>query len=85
MKTINEADNIEDSEISIKINEDPNSTKEDLMALKSNYELALEELGRNNYTMDLMRGYAELMAFQFNNPEIAKKELENALNYKKNH
>ena len=63
-----------------KINEDPNSTKEDVEALKQNYENALKELGRNNYTMDLIRGYALLLAFKYDKTEQAKEELKNALN-----
>jgi len=65
--------------LNIKIDEDPSSTKEDIDALKKNYEEALEELGRNNYTMDLIRGYAQLLAFRYNDTQSAKKELENAL------
>lgn len=65
--------------LNIKIDEDPQSSFEDIQALKSNYEEALDELGRNNYSMDLIRGYAQLLAFRFNNTEKAKEELENAL------
>ncbi|MBO72332.1 MAG: hypothetical protein CMD35_01825 [Flavobacteriales bacterium] len=62
-----------------KIKEDPNSTSEDINSLKKNYESALEELGRNNYTMDLIRGYALLLAFNYNETEKAKEELKTAL------
>ena len=62
-----------------KIDEDPKSTRDDIIALKKNYENALEELGRNNYTMDLIRGYALLLAFKYNDTESAKEELNNAL------
>ena len=62
-----------------KINEDPHSTKEDVATLKKSYENALQELGRNNYTMDLIRGYALLLAFNFNDTKQAKEELKNAL------
>lgn len=62
-----------------KINEDPLSTQEDVVALKKNYESALQELGRNSYTMDLIRGYALLLAFNFNDTKQAKEELKNAL------
>lgn len=62
-----------------KIDKDPNSTQDDFTALKKNYENALKELGRNNYTMDLIRGYALLLAFKYNHTEKAKEELNNAL------
>lgn len=65
--------------LNLKINEDPNSTSEDVDALRKNYEGALEELGRNNYTMKLIRGYAQLLAFKYDNSTKAKEELENAL------
>ena len=62
-----------------KIDEDPLSNKEDVKALRKNYENALKELGRNNYTMDLIRGYALLLAFHYNDTKNAKRELQNAL------
>jgi len=62
-----------------KIDEDPAASQDDITALKKNYESALEELGRNNYTMDLIRGYALLLAFKYNDTEKAKEELNNAL------
>lgn len=65
--------------LNIKIEEDPNSTFEDIVKLRTNYEDALEELGRNNYTMELIRGYAKLLAFKFNEIEKGKLELESAL------
>ena len=46
---------------------------------KLSFENALKELGRNNYTMDLIRGYALLLAFKYNHTEKAKEELNNAL------
>jgi len=65
--------------LNLKIDEDPSSTREDVIKLKRNYEETLEELGRNNYTMELIRGYSKLIAFQFNDTESAKSELESAL------
>lgn len=65
--------------LNLKIDEDPQSTFEDLLSLRKNYEEALEELGRNNYSMNLIRGYAQLLAFKFNETQKAKEELENAL------
>lgn len=65
--------------LNLKIEQDPTSNQEDLLLLKNNYEEALEELGRNNFTMDLIRGYATLLAFKFNKIELAKTELENSL------
>lgn len=62
-----------------KIDEDPLSDIEDIDALRKNYENALKELGRNSYTMDLIRGYALLLAFHFNDTKNAKRELQNAL------
>ena len=65
--------------LNLKINEDPNTTLEDVTYLRKNYEDALEELGRNSYTMNLIRGYSRLLAFKYNDTEKAKEELENAL------
>lgn len=65
--------------LNLKIDEDPQSTFEDVLSLRKNYEEALEELGRNNYSMNLIRGYAQLLAFKFNETQKAKEELENAL------
>ena len=65
--------------LNLKIEQDPNSSEEDILSLRNNYEEALEELGRNNYTMDLIRGYSKLLAFKFNEVEKAKTELKNAL------
>ena len=65
--------------LNLKIEQDPNSSEEDVLSLKKNYEEALEELGRNNYTMDLIRGYSKLLAFKFNEVDKAKTELKNAL------
>ncbi len=65
--------------LNLKIDEDPQSTFEDVLSLRKNYEEALEELGRNNYSMNLIRGYAQLLAFKFNETQKAKDELENAL------
>lgn len=65
--------------LNIKINEDPQSSQEDILSLRTNYEEALDELGRNSYSMNLIRGYAQLLAFQFNETDKAKEELENAL------
>ena len=62
-----------------KINEDPNSSKEDINSLRKSYENTLTEIGRNNYTLDLIRGYALLLAFKYNETEKAKEELNNAL------
>ena len=62
-----------------KIDEDPYSSKEDVSALRKNYEDALDDLGRNAYTMDLIRGYALLLAFKYDDTKNAKKELKNAL------
>ena len=62
-----------------KIDEDPLSDNEDVDALRKNYENALKELGRNSYTMDLIRGYALLLAFHYNDTKNAKRELQNAL------
>jgi tetratricopeptide (TPR) repeat protein len=65
--------------LNLKIEQDPTSNYEDILSLKKNYEEALEELGRNNFTMDLIRGYAKLLAFKFNEIEKAKLELQHTL------
>ena len=66
--------------LNIKITEDPQSSNEDILSLKQNYEDALDELGRNAYTIDLIAGYAQLLAFKLNQTEKAKQQLESALN-----
>ena len=39
----------------------------------------MDELGRNAYTIDLIAGYAQILAFKLNQTEKAKQELESAL------
>lgn len=65
--------------LNTKINEDPNATREDILRLKNLYENALGELGRNAYSIDLIRGYAVLLAYHLNNISQAKDELEKAI------
>lgn len=69
--------------LNLKIEQDPYANKEDIILLRTNYEEVLEELGRNNYTMDLIRGYAKLLAFKFNEIDLAKRELQQAIKMKR--
>lgn len=65
----------------LKIKEDPNATYDDILALKSNYESVFKDLGKNNFTIDLVVGYSKLIAFNLNNTTAAKNELEAALQF----
>lgn len=66
--------------LNLKIDDDPNATQEDISRLEQMYVEALDELGRNNYSIDLIRGYALLLAYHTGQLEKAKSELENAIN-----
>ena len=46
-----------------KINENYKATPKELAAISQEYEQALEELGKNVQTVDIMRNYAHILAF----------------------
>jgi len=58
--------------LNLKLAEDPEANYTDVLALKNSYIQALEELGENAFTIDLMRGYAHLLAFHLSDTESAK-------------
>lgn len=66
--------------LNLKIDNDPNASQSDINRLELMYTDALQELGRNAYSIDLIRGYALLLAYHTSQLSKAKQELEDALN-----
>jgi tetratricopeptide (TPR) repeat protein len=58
-----------------KLIEDPTGNEVDIKHLKKSYKDALEELGENAFTIDLMRGYAHMLAFYLRDIQQAKEYL----------
>lgn len=62
-----------------RLQNDPNAGKAEIEILKNSYSDALNDLGVNAYTIDLVRGYAHLLAFHLDGSEEAKKLLNEAI------
>lgn len=58
-----------------KLIEDPMSSIADVEQLKNAYNKALKDLGENSFTIDLMRGYAHMLAFYLGETDKAKNYL----------
>lgn len=69
--------------LNLKLENDPNSNQDDVLQLANNYKEALLELGENAYTVDLMRGYAHLLAFRLNKVVEAKAYLNQCIAMKR--
>jgi len=63
----------------LKITESLNYTKDDLLQLEKEYNLAIQEIGNNTNTISLIKNLAHLEAFYLNNDSIAKKILKEAI------
>jgi tetratricopeptide (TPR) repeat protein len=61
--------------LNLKLVEDPSSSIEDVEHLRKSYKDALGELGENAFTIDLMRGYAHMLAFNLGETTEAKEYL----------
>lgn len=62
-----------------RLNNDPNAGLAEVEILKSSYSDALNDLGVNAFTIDLVRGYSHLLAFHLNKTEEAKELLNEAI------
>lgn len=61
--------------LNVKLIEDPSATHKDVLVLKETYINALKELGENSFTIDLMLGYAHVLAFKLDDTKTAKELL----------
>lgn len=66
-----------------KLIEDPSSSVADIEQLKKGYDKALNDLGENAFTIDLMRGYAHMLAFYLGETEKAKDYLNKCIGLKR--
>lgn len=59
--------------LNLKITSRPDYTLDDLLQLENTYKSTIKEMGKNRYTIDLMKDYAHLLAFYLhkNNEAIA--------------
>lgn len=69
--------------LNLKLEKDPNSNQDDVLELCKNYKEALLELGENSFTIDLMRGYAKILAFRLNQVDDAKTFLNKCIGMKR--
>tara|TARA_B100000795_G_scaffold269963_1_gene261412 strand:+ start:5520 stop:7325 length:1806 start_codon:yes stop_codon:yes gene_type:complete len=58
--------------LSLKVEKDPEANSTDILALKNSYINVLSDLGENAYTIDLMIGYAHVLALYLRDTEAAK-------------
>jgi len=58
-----------------------NFTQEELLDLKANYEESLDQIGRNAYSLSLIRELAQLEGYYLNNPSRGVVILEEAMKY----
>jgi len=62
-----------------KITNRRNYTKEEVLLLRADYDTTLKDLGKNIYSLQLIKELANLNAYYLNEPQIARKQLEEAL------
>ena len=56
-------------------------TREEVLVLRKDYEATLKDLGRNVYSLQLIKDLANLDAYYLNDPQTARKLLEEALRF----
>lgn len=64
-----------------KITKGRNYTKAEVLSLRTDYENTLKDLGKNIYAIQLIKELANLNAYYLNEPETARKQLEDALKF----
>lgn len=69
--------------LNLKLEKDPNANHDDVLRLEKNYKEALLELGENSFTMNLMRGYAHILAFRLDKVDEAKAYLNQCIAMKR--
>lgn len=67
--------------LKLKLTKGGNFSQEELIALKNNYELTLESLGWNAYSISTIQDLAQLEAYYLNNSTRGIELLNNTLNY----
>ncbi len=64
-----------------KITSGRNYTQEEVLSLKEDYENTLKDLGKNSYSIQLIKELANLNAYYINDPQAARLLLEDALKF----
>lgn len=64
-----------------KITSGRNYTQEEVISLKTDYENTLKDLGKNSYSIQLIKELANLYAYYLNDPQSARTLLEEALKF----
>ncbi len=64
-----------------KITEGRAYTREEVLSLRADYEDALRDLGKNAYSLELVKDLAKLNAYYLDEPETARLQIEEALTF----
>lgn len=64
-----------------KVTSGRNYTKDEVLSLKADYENTLKDLGRNSYSIQLVKELANLNAYYLNDTQSARTLLEEAINF----